>query len=213
MDNQTTKQRTWKDVLPWILIVLLAGIIGYGFFTRNGLRNQIQEYEEQLTYTKITSDNTLSSLKKENKELYDSIKSLKDKNNIESIVEIRYKTTVKTDTIYKESFVQGADSIYRYHQTNDTIDCNIDVAAKDLEWINARFSVRDKFTIINRKDDDTNTTTIDHSPMTEIEGTTILHVKQPWYKHIKHGPQIGVGYGIVNRKFDVFVGYGVSYTF
>lgn len=32
-------------------------------------------------------------------------------------------------------------------------------------------------------------------------------------KHFNHGIQIGVGFGVINRKADVFVGYGFQYSF
>lgn len=32
-------------------------------------------------------------------------------------------------------------------------------------------------------------------------------------KHFNHGLQVGVGFGVINRKPDVFVGYGVQYNF
>ena len=32
-------------------------------------------------------------------------------------------------------------------------------------------------------------------------------------KHFNHGIQIGVGFGVINRKPDVFVGYGFQYSF
>ena len=32
-------------------------------------------------------------------------------------------------------------------------------------------------------------------------------------KHFNHGIQIGVGFGVINRKPDVFVGYGVQINF
>lgn len=32
-------------------------------------------------------------------------------------------------------------------------------------------------------------------------------------KHFTHGIQVGVGWGLVNRKPDVFVGYGFQYSF
>lgn len=32
-------------------------------------------------------------------------------------------------------------------------------------------------------------------------------------KHFNHGIQIGVGFGVINRKADVFVGYGFTYNF
>lgn len=32
-------------------------------------------------------------------------------------------------------------------------------------------------------------------------------------KHFNHGIQIGVGFGVINRKPDIFVGYGFQYSF
>ena len=32
-------------------------------------------------------------------------------------------------------------------------------------------------------------------------------------KHFNHGIQIGVGFGVINRKPDVFIGYGFQYSF
>lgn len=32
-------------------------------------------------------------------------------------------------------------------------------------------------------------------------------------KHFHHGIQLGVGFGVINRKPDVFVGYGFQYSF
>ena len=32
-------------------------------------------------------------------------------------------------------------------------------------------------------------------------------------KHFNHGIQIGVGFGVINRKPDVFIGYGVQINF
>ena len=32
-------------------------------------------------------------------------------------------------------------------------------------------------------------------------------------KHFTHGIQIGVGFGVINRKPDIFIGYGFQYNF
>ena len=32
-------------------------------------------------------------------------------------------------------------------------------------------------------------------------------------RHFNHGIQVGVGFGVINRKPDVFVGYGFQYSF
>jgi hypothetical protein len=37
--------------------------------------------------------------------------------------------------------------------------------------------------------------------------------KEKWYKKFSVSPQVGVGYGMFNKKFDAYVGVGVSYRF
>lgn len=32
-------------------------------------------------------------------------------------------------------------------------------------------------------------------------------------RHFSHGLQVGVGYGLITKKPDVFIGYGIQYTF
>ena len=34
-----------------------------------------------------------------------------------------------------------------------------------------------------------------------------------WYQKFNVSPQIGVGYGMFNKKIDVYVGVGVGYNF
>ena len=34
-----------------------------------------------------------------------------------------------------------------------------------------------------------------------------------WYQRFTISPQIGVGYGMINRKVDTYVGVGVGYQF
>lgn len=43
-----------------------------------------------------------------------------------------------------------------------------------------------------------------------VETQTITKVKK---KHFNHGISVGVGYGLINRKPDVFVGYTITYSF
>ena len=92
---------------------------------------------------------------------------------------------------------------------------NIDVKAKQLQWMQADFTINDKFMIINREKDGVNQTLISHSDNATIEGTTMWHRQEgkKWYQRFTVSPQVGAGYGIVNKKFDVYVGVGVGYQF
>ena len=170
------------------------------------------EYQKEQTYVKIYESQTIESLKKENRELYDSIKRL---NDVESAIEIRYKYKYVTDTITKTEFVYNTnDSVYHYHNDNDTITCDIDVKANNLEWIQNRFTINDRFMIINREKDGMNQTFINHGENTTVDAVDTWHRiedKQKWYKNFHLGIQAGFGYGVFNRKPDIFIGVGVSY--
>ena len=170
------------------------------------------EYQKEQTYVKIYESQTIENLRKENRELYDSIRRL---NDVESAIEIRYKYKYVTDTITKTEFVYNTnDSIYHYHNDNDTITCDIDVKANNLEWIQNRFTINDRFMIINREKDGMNQTFINHGENTTVEAVDTWHRiedKQKWYKNFHLGIQAGFGYGVFNRKPDIFIGVGVSY--
>ena len=170
------------------------------------------EYQKEQAYVKIYESQTIESLKKENRELYDSIRRL---NDVESAIEIRYKYKYVTDTITKTEFVYNKnDSVYHYHNDNDTITCDIDVKANNIEWIQNRFTINDRFMIINREKDGMNQTFINHGENTTVDAVDTWHRiedKQKWHKNFHLGIQAGFGYGVFNRKPDIFIGVGVSY--
>ena len=213
------------DVLQWIIVIVLLVLLGIQGCNYSRVSKQLvtsEEYNRENTYVRIYQSKSLSKLKKENKELYDSISKLK---NVESGMIIKFvehyntdtitvdKFELKHDTIYKSDEITLVDSVYHYQKTNDTIDCNINIKAKDLTWCMADISIRDKFVIINREKDGVNQTSISHSGNSTIEGTAMWHEKEnkKWYQRFKIGPQVGVGYGTIHKDFDVFVGVGINY--
>lgn len=210
----TDKQKKVIDIIQWICIILLLAICitNVVFKSKNNFISPV-EYEKETTYVKIYESQKIESLKKENKELYDSIKKL---NDVESAVEIRYKYRYLTDTIREVQFVHNdLDSIYHYVNDNDTIKLNIDVKASELKWLKSDFSVNDKFMIINREKDGNNQLFIDHSDNVNIEGVDAWHRiedKEKWYKNFHFGVQVGAGYGLIFNKPDIYVGVGISYT-
>ena len=220
------------DVLQWLLIILLLGMLCIQGVNYKRVSQQLvssEEYNKENTYVRIYQSQKLSQLKKENKELYDSISKLK---NVESAMIIQFhehyntdtiwvdKFSVKRDTVFcynesKDSITQKVDSIYHYVQDNDTVKLSIDVNAQELKWVKADFTIYDKFTIINREQNGTNQTTINHSGNSTIDGTSMWHRKddRKWYQRFVLSPQMGVGYGTFHKNFDVYVGVGVGYQF
>lgn len=210
----TDGQKKLIDIIQWVcIIVLLVICISNSFFKSSDNFISDVDYQKEQTYVKIYESQKLETLKKRNKELYDSIKLL---SNVESAVEIRYVYKYETDTIKVTEFVKNdVDSIYHYNGTNDTINYNIDVKASELKWVKSDFTINDKFVIINREKDGQNQLLVDHGDNVSITGVDAWHRvedKQKWYKNFHIGFQLGVGYGLIYHKPDVFVGVGVSYN-
>lgn len=208
------RQKKIIDIIQWICIIFLLMVCITGSIFKKSDNDFIKdtEYQKEQAYVKIYESQTIESLKKENRELYDSIKRL---NDVESAIEIRYKYKYVTDTITKTEFVYNTnDSVYHYRNDNDTITCDIDVKANNLEWIQNRFTINDRFMIINREKDGMNQTFINHGENTTVDAVDTWHRiedKQKWHKNFHLGIQAGFGYGVFNRKPDIFIGVGVSY--
>lgn len=198
-------------IFQWAIIILLLILGIFGFIKHKDLVTKAK-YQNGHSYVQIYESTNIKQLKKENKELYDSIKKL---SNVESAIEIKYKYKYVTDTIKVTKFKYfEKDSLYHYINDNDTIKMEIDVKAKDLQWLTNKITINDKFTIINREKDNVNQTVINHSPNVDIENVDIWHRenKTKWYNNFHIGVQVGLGYGILNNKPDIFIGAGVSYT-
>ena len=106
----------------------------------------------------------------------------------------------ETDTLYLEKLITKnvVDTIH----TNDTTtlynyrDSVIDIKmqAQRLDWLKYNVHHKDTITLYNTK---------------YIE----KKVKENKKPKITHGIQAGVGYGFINRKPDVYVGYGFQINF
>jgi len=220
------------DVIQWVFIIgLMAMLLIQGANYRQAKRDLITaaEYNKQNTYIRIYESKRLDKLKRENKELYDSISKLK---NAESGMIIQFHEHYNTDTVTVEKFqikkdtvfyasetsdsiTAKVDSIYHYTQDNDTVKLDIDIKAEELKWVKADFTIYDKFVITNREKDGVNQTTITHSDNTTIDNTAMWHREnnKKWYEKMVISPQVGVGYGTFHKNFDVYVGVGVAYQF
>lgn len=210
------------DIIQWVLIIgLIVMLAVQGANYQQAKKDLVTsaEYIKENTYIRIYESQKLNKLKRENKELYDSISKLQ---NVESGMIIKFREHYNTDTIKVDRFIVKhdtvnnlVDSIYHYAQDNDTVKLDIDVKAKQLQWMKADFTINDKFVIINREKDGQNETIISHGGNTTIDGTAMWHRKddKKWYQKFVVSPQVGAGYGVVNKKLDVYVGVGVGYQF
>ena len=219
------------DIIQWGFIIgLIAMLVIQGVNYQQTKKDLVTsaEYNKENTYVRVYESQRLDKLKRENRELYDSIKKL---NDVESGMVIKFREHYVTDTIMVDKFVVQRDtirvvadnnkvyesvvSIYHYTQNNDTVNLDIDIKAKELQWCKADFTISDQFMIINREKDGVNQTLINHSDNATIESTTMWHRKdtKKWYQRFTISPQIGVGYGMINRKVDTYVGVSVGYQF
>ena len=219
------------DIIQWIFIVGLLALLSIQGFNYRQIKKDLvtaAEYNKENTYVRIYESQKLNKLKRENKELYDSIAKLE---SVESGMVIKFREHYNTDTILVDNFIverdtirvydndnnvyEHVDSVYHYQEDNETVKVNIDIKAKELEWCKTDITIDDQFMIINREKNGVNETSITHSSNASVEGTTMWHRKEgtKWYQRFVVGPQVGAGYGMINNKFDVYAGVGVSYNF
>ena len=102
-----------------------------------------------------------------------------------------YLTKIVTDTVYSTDSVKVEVQLPIETQTyTDDSTYNVQISGFKAEL--------DKIEVFPR------TTTIYKEKVQEIA------LKQPL---IKHGVQVGVGYGMINNKPDFYIGYGISINF
>ena len=162
--QKTIDSIQWGFIIGLIAMLVIQGV----------------NYQQTKTYVRIYESQRLDKLKRENRELYDSIKKL---NDVESGMVIKFREHYVTDTIMVDKFVVQRDtirvvadnnkvyesvvSIYHYTQNNDTVNLDIDIKAKELQWCKADFTISDQFMIINREKDGVNQTLINQQCGTE----------------------------------------------
>ena len=210
-EEKNTSQKV-IDIIQWCLIIVLIIVICFMWYRKQQETTDESVVKTEQSYVKIYESQKISELEKENKELYDSIKNLK---NVESAIEIKYIYKTKTDTVTVEKFTQKEDSIYFVELDNDTVKTNIEIKANDLKWCSVQTEINDKFTIITQNDEDSNEviTEIEHSPNVEITDVDTWHEKKKWTDNFHHGPSVTAGYDIINRKFGIMIGYSIIYSF
>lgn len=202
-------------IINAILIIALC-LLGWQNFKQNEM---IDKQTVQLT-SKNTDDNKsttivyeqkLESLKKINRDLYDSLKIYKDE--IDYLVQFKYKkeyaihdTITKIDTT---NINEINEYTYSNKEKNDTLNYQLKIGSKiEPNWYTINFQIADKFTIVNKEINDINETTIQPSTNGNVGNVTVIKKKEQksLLDNISFGPSITAGYCLGNRNFDVVVG-------
>lgn len=221
-----------------IMIALFLVIIGTLYFSRTELKKseklveEVEYIDSTNTYNKIYYEKEISSLRKENKELFDSLK--KYKKDIDFLVQFKYKKSYETGVVHtkknnsqsvtvtkEEQGINPEEKLeaktYEYlSEPNDTFEYKLRInSEKEPNWYSLSANVKDKFTIVNKSKDDSNINhiTIGSQGSGEISDVTVFKKKEKkkLRDRISIGPGATAGYDPINKNWGVMVGIGVSY--
>lgn len=212
----------YKNVIlqtfQWLLIIALG--IGCLYFWRLSKENQ-KPFIENTKYDKsdtefvdITNDMTIEELQKLNKEFFDSIKRITD---IKEALYIKYMYQYKSDTVDMKNNYLDKDSLYHYSHKSDTINYDLSIKGKSVEWFTLDFSLRDSLMIVTRSKNGQNETTITHNKNTKITDVTVFVPKKNFLEKIKErtyfGFGVSAGYGVLTKKPDMVIGINAGIKF
>ena len=201
------------------MIILLA--ISCFYFWRSSNDSEGNLIKDEITFDKnekqtvnISNDKTWGELKRENEELYDSIRKL---SNVKEAIQVKYVLKRDIDTVYINNTYIPIDSIYHYAQNSDTINYNLDIKGKDVEWFKLDFSIQDSLMLVIRSLNGQNETTISHTTNTSIKDVTVFVPKKKFSQKVKEnvyfGVGVGAGYGFFNKKPDIYIGINAGIKF
>lgn len=229
----------FKEKCIYLVIVLFFITIGTLIFSRRELKKseklveEVEYIDSTNTYNKIFYEKEIGSLRKENKELYDSLK--KYKKDIDFLVQFKYKKSYETGIVhtnkgntnsvtepeYTAPNVSVVDKVeaktFEYlSEPNDTFEYKLRInAEKEPNWYSLSASVKDKFTIVNKNKEGSsiNHITIGSQGSGDISDVTVFKKKEKkkLKDRISIGPGATAGYDPINKNWGVMVGIGVSY--
>ena len=221
-----------KSLLLNAILIIAICLLGWQNYKQY---QKIDDQTVQLT-TKNTDDNKttaivyeqkLESLKKTNKELYDSLKIYKDeidylvqfKHSKEYVVQETIKPVEKVETSTDSTEIKVIEAVkefvYENKEPNDTLTYQLKIgSAVEPNWYSIKFKVSEKFTVVNKEINGINETTI--APSTSsgvVSDVTVLKQKEKFKvkDRIAIGPSITAGYGLINKQFDIMVGVSVTF--
>ena len=212
-----------------ILFLMVCGLVWFAYDCKektNNLVEEVEYYDSLHRYNKIYYSKAFSALKKENKQLYDSLKQYKDK--IDFILEFTHESlhntgVVTTKPVIKDSVVHDTVPLvvpqiartyeYKGEQT-DTFQYKLNVNSyTEPLWYSLDVKVKNKFTIVNKEVDGTNHLVIDPHGNGTVDDVTVFHKdkKKTVWDRISVGPSVTAGYDVINKQWGIMAGASVTF--
>lgn len=220
--------KKYSSFIIVLLIIIIAGLYAHNTYKTNNERKLIEEveyYDSLNRYNKIYYSKTFNDLKNENKQLYDSLKKYKDK--IDFVLEFSHESShstgnVTTKPIIKDSVVHDTVPLivpqiaktYEYkNEQADTFQYKLNVNSyTEPLWYSLDVKIKNKFTIVNKSDGESNHITIHpDNGGTIVDVTTFKNKeKRSFFDRISVGPSITAGYDIVSKHWGIMAGGSVT---
>lgn len=212
-----------------ILIALIVGLVAYLNYELQKKQKQIEEIEftdTTGTYHKVYYEKKFKELKKENRELYDSLKQYKDK--IDYIVQFYHEKEYNTGQVHtKPNIIDSVvyDTVpvtipqiaktYEYlSEPNDTFQYKLNVNSFiEPNWYSIQAKVKNKFTIVNKEEGGANHITIKPENGGTITDPTVWKKKEKrnFLDRLSFGPGVTAGYDPINKQWGIMVGASVTF--
>ena len=221
------KEKCFYIVLALFLVT--CGLIWFSsrqYESSKKLIEEVEYYDSLNNYNKVYYSKTFKELKKENKELYDSLKQYKDK--IDFIVQFTHEKNYQTGKVEtKPNIVDSViyDTIkvsetlmaktYEYNsEPNDTFQYKLNVNSyTEPNWYSLNVRTKNKFTIVNKEEDGINHITIGSSNNGNISNVTVFNKKEKrkFLSRFSVGPSVTAGYDIINKQWGIMAGASVTF--
>lgn len=205
----------------WVIIGILFCVIAFLSVKIYNMNKQSKICIEQIhkhdddtgRYSVIFHDQTIASLKKTNKDLYDSLQVYKDK--VDYLLKFKYEKEYSTGTVTIDTIKKDTSDVkvFEYgNNNNDTLNYNLKIGSTvEPKWYKLDLKLSNEFTIVNKRDGDLNETTIFPSNNGNISDVTVFKKKKKFWDNFSIGPSVNAGYDIINKQFGVNVGISVTY--
>ena len=216
------KEKCFYIVLALFLVT--CGLIWFSsrqYESSKKLIEEVEYYDSLNNYNKIYYSKTFKELKKENKELYDSLKQYKDK--IDFIVQFTHEKEYETGKIETKPNIVDSIKIsetlmaktYEYNsEPNDTFQYKLNVNSYTKpNWYSLNVRTKNKFTIVNKEEGGVNHTTIGSNNGGTISDVTLFNKKEKrkFLSRFSVGPSVTAGYDIINKQWGIMAGASVTF--
>ena len=205
----------------WVIIGILFCVIAFLSVKVYNMNKQSKICIEQIhkhdddtgRYSVIFHDQTIASLKKTNKDLYDSLQVYKDK--VDYLLKFKYEKEYSTGTVTIDTTKKDTSDVKVFEygdNNNDTLNYYLKIGSTvEPKWYKLDLKLSNEFAIVNKRDGDLNETTIFPSNNGNISDVTVFKKKNKFWDNFSIGPSVNAGYDIINKQFGVNVGISVTY--